>query len=687
MANTPPIIPSVPGIASGPSGVASQQNPPPPPHLPPGTIVQGTVAGTDAKGYPVIQSEALQLVLGTRFPLPKQAQVAIRIDPPVTRDGMATFRILSVDGKPPAQQVPLPDSASRPGLPQMGAAQAELAKPAGVLLEVVSRADNTARQPATPPPPPEPATQAPARGVAAEVALSEGQKATAVLLRPALSVKATALLTHIASRVQVPLPVPAAALRPGLQLQVQVMPASQSPQGGQPSVPPQTQIAQPTPQNPLPPPLPPAPPTVPVTASAPLMSPPAQGAPLTPAANPAGVTVGEAPLPTPSTALPPPQFRAGYAQYARQAPAMMSSAAIPPMQGGQPPLPSVPAMQPPTPPVPTAVMPPAAAPSPDIPRNLTPQTVEQLLARAEAQPLPPGGMAAVVMGREPGGAVIAQTRIGLFTLPQVQAGAALQPGMALLWKVDALHIPQPGENLPPLSGSGGLVATAAQLTSRWSALEELSSLLHGMQSSMAAQTLQRIVPHVGGQFSSGLLFFMNVLRRGNVTEWLGRDMVEHLERMGKGDLVQRLGNDMNALRSLFAEQPQGNWQALFFPVMVDKQLHHAQMFVKSDEGRKQKGGGGGTRFIVELDLSNLGPMQMDGLVKKEEERTRFDLVVRTMTELPEQVKADIYAIFDNAREATGLTGNLQFRRVSEFPVTPLREMQEEGEEGAGGIIA
>lgn len=331
-----------------------------------------------------------------------------------------------------------------------------------------------------------------------------------------------------------------------------------------------------------------------------------------------------------------------------------------------------------------AAPPPAAAAPVNISFGLTLQAVEQLLARAEAQPMLPGQLAGVVMGKEPGGAVIVQTRLGMFTLPQAQVGSA-QPGTVQTWQVNTMTLPLPGEGLPPIGGSGGVLAAASQFTAEWSALDELSSLLHGMHSSMAAQALQRIVPHVGTQFSAGMLFFMNILRRGDVSEWLGKDLIEHLERMGKGDLVQRLGADLGAVRTLFTDQPQGNWQALFFPVMVEKELHHAQMFIKPEE-QERKEGGGGTRFIVELELSHLGPMQMDGLVKKRAEHTQFDLVIRSIHELPEEMKTDIYGIFENAQQVTGLQGSLNFRLVQEFPVHPLQEIQKQAGEG-GGIMA
>lgn len=293
------------------------------------------------------------------------------------------------------------------------------------------------------------------------------------------------------------------------------------------------------------------------------------------------------------------------------------------------------------------------------------------------------------MGKEPGGAVIVQTRLGLFTLPQVQADST-KPGTVLTWQVGSMQSPQAsaGQGVP-IAGSTGLLATASQMTTEWSALSELTSVLQSMQSAAASQALQRIIPHVGNNMGAGLFLFINMLRKGDVFEWLGKSLTDQLEAMGKGDLITRLGADMGAVRSLFSEQQQGSWQALFFPVMVEENLEHAQMYLKQEEGKEEKKGGGGTRFIVELELSNLGEMQMDGYIKKRESATQFDLVMRTMRELPDNVKTDIYTIFENAQKVTSFNGGLSFRTVSEFPVNPLEEMRAEAQRGGegGSILA
>lgn len=704
MAYTPPVLPPLNPVASGPAAVGQQQNPPLP-ALPAGAVLQGTVSGQDASGNVIIKTDTLQLVLNTQYPLQKGAQVAVRLDHTLTahlqqsgqsaaaqpRIQQQPVQILSVDGKTAMPQPAATPANAQSSQVQTPAPQSELAKPVGILLDMLNRSgaakpaggeaaqqtSATAQQ------------QAPVRGAAAEVMLSEGVRATAVLLRPSLAPQAAQILQQLAAQTPMPLPNPSAALRPGLQLQVQVVQtqATQSaaaPPSAQPpvSVSGAGQAA------------------IPAAASAVRPSATAAVPPSPAVPSPTGVADGTQPAPTQPptsplstyTAPPSPQAASGYASYAKQVPAMISGSPPPAAGYGQTPAgqtpaqSTAPAQASPQAPTSTVVPQPASVATPvNIPQHLTPQVVEQLLARAEAQPMPQGQMAAVVMGKEPSGQMIVQTRLGMFSLPQVQA-ESLQPGNVVTWQVRAALPPQMAQEALPMPSATALSA-ATQMTGEWSAMSELATAMQSMQGTAAAH-MQRVIPHVGSNMGAGLMLFVSMMRKGDVTEWLGKDVMEQLDRMGKADLVPRLGADMAAVRSLFVDQPQGNWQALFFPVMVDKQLQHAQMFVKPDEQGDKKQGGGGMRFVVEVELSNLGAMQIDGFVRKREAATQFDLVLRTLNEFPDAMKTDIYEIFEKAQGAAGFNGSLNFRRVHEFPVHPLEEMEAgKGGNNGGGVVA
>ncbi len=75
----------------------------------------------------------------------------------------------------------------------------------------------------------------------------------------------------------------------------------------------------------------------------------------------------------------------------------------------------------------------------------------------------------------------------------------------------------------------------------------------------------------------------------------------------------------------------------------------------------------GQRFVLDLDMSRLGPLQLDGLVR----RGRFDLVLRSHQTFTPAMQTDIAAIFHAALDASGFAGDLAFVTARRFPVAPL----------------
>ena len=67
----------------------------------------------------------------------------------------------------------------------------------------------------------------------------------------------------------------------------------------------------------------------------------------------------------------------------------------------------------------------------------------------------------------------------------------------------------------------------------------------------------------------------------------------------------------------------------------------------------------GTQFILDVELTLMGRVQLDGIF--EEDRKRFDLVIRSQQQMQETVQNDIRAIFKDAQELTGTNGGLRFQ--------------------------
>ena len=64
-----------------------------------------------------------------------------------------------------------------------------------------------------------------------------------------------------------------------------------------------------------------------------------------------------------------------------------------------------------------------------------------------------------------------------------------------------------------------------------------------------------------------------------------------------------------------------------------------------------------TRFIVELDLTQFGQIQIDGLLKQK----KLNIIIRSKIILPSEMKQRIGGMFITALEISGYRGDLQFK--------------------------
>ena len=63
------------------------------------------------------------------------------------------------------------------------------------------------------------------------------------------------------------------------------------------------------------------------------------------------------------------------------------------------------------------------------------------------------------------------------------------------------------------------------------------------------------------------------------------------------------------------------------------------------------------RFLIDLTLSRIGELQLDGLIRPR----RFDLILRTHMPLPPEMRQEIGKLFHGSLETLGMTGGVSFQ--------------------------
>ncbi|RKQ73831.1 hypothetical protein BCL74_1623 [Oceanibaculum indicum] len=296
--------------------------------------------------------------------------------------------------------------------------------------------------------------------------------------------------------------------------------------------------------------------------------------------------------------------------------------------------------------------------------------------------MPTGGatITATVVGSTAAGQPLLQTSFGLVTIPGAQGlpvGTGVTLGLSPSALGNAEATARAALGLPPGNASGTAAAGGqpASLGRAWPALNEAFVQLSQTNPALAQTLLQTAIPQPGPQLAGALLFFMAALRGGDVRSWMGDQTARALGgRDGRSPLLSRLSDDMGQMTRTGTDAAGNEWRGFYIPLFDGRDLQQIRLFMRdpTEEGDGNAEGGSGHRFLIDLDLSKLGALQLDGLARTE----RLDLIVRTHRALPRDIKAEIVRLFEETAERVGLKGQVSFQATPHFPPLPFVEHNE-----------
>jgi hypothetical protein len=214
------------------------------------------------------------------------------------------------------------------------------------------------------------------------------------------------------------------------------------------------------------------------------------------------------------------------------------------------------------------------------------------------------------------GTLVGNTAQGqpIVTTPQgtlvLRARTDLPPGTNLTL---ALEIPQNRDMaamLPPLDPAQG---------TDWPAMREVMAALVAADPTLARTVAAAILPQPTRRLTTNLTFFLSALRGGDAAGWLGGEATELLRgRSGGARLLAQLRDDFQAAARQAAEPTPDGWRAMPIPFGTPEQVMRAQLHVRGateqdGEETRNDGRGPAKRFLLDLNFSRIGPMQLDGL--------------------------------------------------------------------------
>jgi hypothetical protein len=192
----------------------------------------------------------------------------------------------------------------------------------------------------------------------------------------------------------------------------------------------------------------------------------------------------------------------------------------------------------------------------------------------------------------------------------------------------------------------------------WPLLDEALRALGEANPAIAQKVVETAIPRLNARLGAGVLFFLAALRAGDLRNWLGIEPVRILQRF-RPDLMARLRDDFGRLSRLAEEPVSGDWRVALVPLHTGGEIERARLFMRNHGGEDETKGTRGLRFVVDVTLSRIGRLQLDGLVRAKGKR--LDLIVRTESPMPARMHNDIRRIFEEANDLTGIAGGLSFQ--------------------------
>ncbi len=293
---------------------------------------------------------------------------------------------------------------------------------------------------------------------------------------------------------------------------------------------------------------------------------------------------------------------------------------------------------------------------------------------AGAKPLPPAApgapiLTAQVIGHDAEGANILHTPIASFKLYTSQP---LPTGTALTVAVEAEgaevkpHAHTPAAATPETAPKTAITQNATPFSSLLAALDGLGDAHPELARELAAR-----LPVPDHKLASGLLFLYAAIKAGTPEEMLGRRALRLLEQAAPSAL-ERLKLDLTQAQTALLHPPPGQWLTIPLTMLHGQEVVPVRLYLPPEPKEKpgKAGQAEGQRFILEVGLSALGAMQLDGFVRKSERRRSFDLMIRSEKPLDVALTQSIRELFATSMDAARMHGQVMFQVGSQHFLRP-----------------
>jgi hypothetical protein len=170
-------------------------------------------------------------------------------------------------------------------------------------------------------------------------------------------------------------------------------------------------------------------------------------------------------------------------------------------------------------------------------------------------------------------------------------------------------------------------------------------------------------------FGASVLFMLTALRFGDMRALVKDDVLQAARESGAEDLISRVMGELSQATQNW-QRPEAvadptAWRSLALPLWSDGGASRLALHVRREPDPESADGEArawGQRLVVEVNLSRLGPLLLDGFILAK----RFALTLRSQRKLPASLQAEIQSAFDTSLSAAGWSGRLSFETAADI---------------------
>lgn len=207
--------------------------------------------------------------------------------------------------------------------------------------------------------------------------------------------------------------------------------------------------------------------------------------------------------------------------------------------------------------------------------------------------------------------------------------------------------------------------TAISITTLHSlpSLPEVLSSLTQIETKILENLFDTRIPQFNNALGGALLFFMSSLKQGNLKSWLGADAIDALSYNGKSTLITKLMQELANTGEGVKDSSVGEWKSYPLPIYVSNNFQVFNFYVHNNsdrpftKGSDTQAGSGYLRFLIDMRMSKLGLIQLDGLVQPK----KLDVIVRSEHTLPDGLHQELRETYIRTLSSIDYAGSLAFQ--------------------------